>query len=116
MPVIHTHVSVHTSAEEREALKAAYGKAISILPGKSEGWLMCPFEDNMPIYFAGDDDKPAAYVEVNVFGRSPVASQTWEKLGQAIMQAIHNTLGIEEDRMYIRYTATPDWGWNGGNF
>ena len=43
MPVIHTHVSVHTSAEEREALKVAYGKAISILPGKSEGWLMCPF-------------------------------------------------------------------------
>ncbi len=30
---------------------------------------MCPFEDNMPIYFGGSDDQPAAYVEVNVFGR-----------------------------------------------
>ena len=68
MPVIHTHVSVPTTPEQREALKAAYGKAITAVPGKSEGWLMCPFEDNMPIYFGGSDDQPAAYVEVNVFG------------------------------------------------
>ena len=61
MPVIHTHVSVSTTPEQREALKAAYGKAITAVPGKSEGWLMCPFEDNMPIYFGGSDDQPAAY-------------------------------------------------------
>ena len=41
MPVIHTHVSVKTTPEQREALKAAYGKAITAVPGKSEGWLMC---------------------------------------------------------------------------
>ena len=40
MPVIHTHVSVPTTPEQREALKAAYGKAITAVPGKSEGWLM----------------------------------------------------------------------------
>ncbi|MFC2496387.1 phenylpyruvate tautomerase MIF-related protein [Scardovia wiggsiae] len=116
MPVIHTHVSVTTTPEQREALKNAYGEAISILPGKSEGWLMCPFEDGMPIYFAGDDKEPAAYVEINAFGRSPVSPDTWERLGQAVMKAVHETLGISEDRMYIRYTATADWGWNGGNF
>ena len=58
MPVIHTHVSVKTTPEQREALKAAYGKAITVVPGKSEGWLMCPFEDDMPIYFGGSDDAP----------------------------------------------------------
>ena len=40
MPVIHTHVSVSTTAEQREALKSAYGKAITAVPGKSEGWLI----------------------------------------------------------------------------
>ena len=25
-------------------------------------------------------------------------------------------LGTPADRTYIRYTATTDWGWNGGNF
>lgn len=33
MPVIHTHVSVKTTPEQREALKAAYGKAITAVPG-----------------------------------------------------------------------------------
>ena len=115
MPVIHPHVSVSTTAEQREALKSAYGKAITAVPGKSEGWLMCPFEDNMPIYFGGDDSKPAAYVEVNVFGRS-VPGSAWEKLTEQIMAALEKELGIPADRTYIRYTATTDWGWNGGNF
>lgn len=108
MPVIHTHVSVKTTPEQREALKAAYGKAITAVPGKSEGWLMCPFEDDMPIYFGGSDDAPAAYVEVNVFGRS-VPGSAWEKLTKSIMAALNSELGIPEDRTYIRYTATTDW-------
>ncbi len=70
MPVIHTDVSVKTTPEQREALKAAYGKAITAVPGKSEGWLMCPFEDDMPITSAAAMMPPPAYVEVDVFGRS----------------------------------------------
>lgn len=115
MPVIHTHVSTSLTHEQREHLKAAYGKAITAVPGKSEGWLMCPFEDNMPIYFAGDDSKPAAYVEVNVFGSS-VPKSSWEKLTETIMEALTNEAGIPKNRTYIRYTATTDWGWNGSNF
>lgn len=116
MPVIHTHVSVTTTKEQREALKAAYGKAITAVPGKSEGWLMCPFEDDMPIYFGGDDSAPAAYVEVNVLGRAPIAGSVWEQLTRSIMDALESELGVPADRTYIRYTATSDWGWNGGNF
>ena len=92
MPVIHTHVSVPTTPEQREALKAAYGKAITAVPGKSEGWLMCPFEDNMPIYFGGSDDQPAAYVEVNVFGRS-VPGSAWERVAESSMGALGSFLG-----------------------
>ena len=103
MPVIHTHVSVSTTAEQREALKSAYGKAITAVPGKSEGWLMCPFEDNMPIYFGGDDSKPAAYVEVNVFGRS-VPGSAWEKLTEQIMAAWRRNWA---SRPTARTSATP---------
>ena len=116
MPVIHTHVSVTTTKEQREALKTAYGKAIAAVPGKTESWLMCPFEDGMPIYFGGDDSQPAAYVEVNILGRGAVPGSVWESLTRQIMAALDDTLGIPADRTYIRYTATADWGWNGGNF
>lgn len=115
MPVIHTHVSTPISPEQRDRIKSAYGKAISAVPGKSEGWLMCPFEANMPIYFGGDDSKSAAYVEVNVFG-SDVPRKAWESLTTSIMNVLESELSIPKDRTYIRYTATTDWGWNGSNF
>ncbi|MCI1832939.1 MAG: phenylpyruvate tautomerase MIF-related protein [Bifidobacterium sp.] len=115
MPVIHTHVSVPTTQAQREALKTAYGRAIGAVPGKSESWLMCPFEDNMPIYFAGSDKAPAAYVEVNVFGAN-VPKSSWESLTTQIMDALNKELSIPRDRTYIRYSASGDWGWNGGNF
>ena len=103
MPVIHTHVSVPTTQEQRDTLKNLFGQAITAVPGKTENWLMCLFEDNVPMYFAGSDDTPVAYVEVNVFGTS-VPKSAWEKLG------------VPADHTYIRYTGTADWGWNGGNF
>lgn len=116
MPVIYTHVSTATTKEQRDHLKSAYGQAISILPGKSEAWLMCPFDDNMPIYFAGDDTQPVAYVEVNVFGRNPVDASTWERLSQAILAALETELSIPQNRVYVRETSTGNWGWNSGNF
>ena len=58
---------------------------------------------------------PAAYVEVNVFG-SEVPKSAWESLTKSIMQILDTELSIPQDRTYIRYTATKDWGWNGGNF
>ncbi|WP_311375614.1 phenylpyruvate tautomerase MIF-related protein [Alloscardovia omnicolens] len=116
MPVIHTHVSVETTQSQREELKSIFGKAITAIPGKFETWLMCPFEDNMPIYFGGDDSQPAAYVEVNVLGRNPIARECWESLTEQIMAALNEVLGIAKDHIYIRYTATADWGWNGSNF
>lgn len=42
MPVIHTHVSVPTTPEQREALKAAYGKAITAVPGQVRGLANVP--------------------------------------------------------------------------
>ncbi|MCH4855894.1 phenylpyruvate tautomerase MIF-related protein [Bifidobacterium pseudolongum] len=115
MPVIHTHVSVPTTQEQRDTLKNLFGQAITAVPGKTENWLMCLFEDNVPMYFGGTDDAPVAYVEVNVFGTS-VPKSAWEKLTPQIMDALQNTLDVPADRTYIRYTGTADWGWNGGNF
>jgi len=115
MPVIHTHVSVPTTPEQREALKSAYGKAITAVPGKSEGWLMCPFEDNMPIYFAGDDSAPSALVDVSAFARSEVPSEAWERFTREVTPVVARELGVDPARIYIRYGTSTDFGWNGAN-
>ncbi|MBM6774841.1 hypothetical protein [Olsenella profusa] len=116
MPVVHTHCSEPISPEAREALKAAYGRAIEVVPGKSESWLMCLFEGDVPIYFAGDDSAPAAYVEVSVFARDAVDAGVWERFTEEVTPAIARELGVDPARLYIRYGWTPDFGWNGANF
>ena len=69
MPVIHTHVSVPTTAEQRDALKTAFGQAIPAVPGKSEGWLMCLFESDVPMYFGGTNDACVAEAHARDHGR-----------------------------------------------
>jgi hypothetical protein len=40
MPYINTKLSTSLSKEKETALKEQFGKAIALIPGKSESWLM----------------------------------------------------------------------------
>ena len=40
MPFINSKVNVPLTEEVKEALKTKLGQAISLIPGKSENWLM----------------------------------------------------------------------------
>ena len=59
---------------------------------------------------------PAAYVEVNVFGPFRARFCVGEARPSRSWPRSTASSGIPEDRTYIRYTATTDWGWNDGNF
>lgn len=116
MPVIKTHASTPIPREAQTALKSVFGQAISAVPGKSEQWLMCLFDENVPIFFGGDDTEPSAFIEVSVFARSEVPASAWQKLTEQITPAVAKTLGIDPARIYIQYGSTPNFGWNGSNF
>lgn len=116
MPVIHLHASTPIPASERETLKAAFGQAIAAVPGKSEQWLMCLFNENVPIYFAGDDAEPSAFIEVSVYARGEVPASAWEQLTEQLTPVVSQTLGIDPARIYIKYGSTANFGWNGANF
>ena len=60
MPFINSRVSVQVTKEQEEALKEKLGKAISIIPGKSEQWLMIEFADGCNLYFQGNKKEPTA--------------------------------------------------------
>ena len=68
MPFIDSKVSVKASEEQKRELKERLGQAISIIPGKSESWLMVNIEDDQKMYFRGDDSEPVAFVSVNIYG------------------------------------------------
>ena len=114
MPFIDSKVSVKITEEQEKELKTRLGQAISLIPGKSESWLMTGCEDDYHLYFRGDNSEPIAYIEVRLFGGPNKAA--FQKMTEEITKIYGDVLGIAPDHMYIKYSATPDWGWNGGNF
>ncbi|MDD6340483.1 MAG: phenylpyruvate tautomerase MIF-related protein [Butyrivibrio sp.] len=114
MPFINSKVSVTISGEKEKELKCRLGEAISVIPGKSESWLMLNFEDNCHLYFKGDNAKPMAFVEVKIYGNeNPSAFST---LTGKICDIFREVLGIMPDNVYVKYEAVSNWGWNGSNF
>ncbi|MCR5740754.1 MAG: hypothetical protein K6G43_13140 [Lachnospiraceae bacterium] len=114
MPFINSKVSVKITPEQETELKTRLGKAISIVPGKSESWLMTGFEDGYHLYFRGDNSQPAAFVEVSVYGGPD--SGAFDKLTAEITKIFGDVLGIAADHIYVKYETTTEWGWNGNNF
>ena len=116
MPVIHTYASTPIPADKRDTLKAIWGQAIATVPGKSEQWLMCLFDENVPMYHAGTDDTPVAYVTVDVFSRGAVPAKVWKAMTPVICDALQTELGIDPSRIYVKYGECSNFGWNGMNF
>lgn len=114
MPMISTKTNVAISEEQELTLKSELGKAISILSGKSEQWLMLSLEDKCRLYFKGDNSKPIAYVEVKVFGKIDYSQSN--KLTAKICEILDNVLSIDASNVYIKYEEVDMWGWNGSNF
>lgn len=113
MPFIRTEVNLAIPPEKEKALACRFGQAISLLPGKSERYLMLSFRENALLYFAGTD-APAALCEVKVFG--PLSSPACSKLTAALTESLCDELGLSADRVYVAYFSTDEWGWNGSNF
>jgi len=114
VPFIHTRVNRPIDQEKEKILSQQMGKAISLLPGKSERWLMLQFEDNCHLYFKGDCAKPLAFVNVKLFGASDEAS--YEKLAAEITRILKESLAIAPEHVYVQYDEIDHWGWNGANF
>lgn len=113
MPFINVKANVPVAQDKKESIKSALGKAITAIPGKSEGWLMVGIEPEYSLWFKGSD-APAAMVEVSVFGSaSPSAYST---LTAKVTDILNSELGISPDRIYVKYFETSNWGWNGSNF
>lgn len=55
MPFINTKVNMPLDRQQQREVKERLGRAIALLPGKSEQYLMVGFEPDYPLYFQGDD-------------------------------------------------------------
>ena len=42
--------------------------------------------------------------------------KAFARMTEEITKIYGEVLGVKPDHMYIKYAASMDWGWNGGNF
>ena len=114
MPYINTKTNIEVSKEKEEVLKGKLGKAIELIPGKSEEWLMVSFEDKCPLYFRGKSNVPIAFVEVKIFGSSE--EEAYQKLTAQITKILGEELNIPANQTFIVFQESVLWGWNGTMF
>ena len=113
MPYISTKTNVTITKEKEIVIKNKLGKAIELIPGKSESWLMVAFEDEVSLYFQGESEKPIAFVEVKLFGSA--SQESYSKLTKEITNILTEELGVSPDQTYVKYEEVGCWGWNGDN-
>ena len=114
MPYIGSKVTMKITKEKEENIKTKLGKAIQLIPGKSETFLMVGFEDEYSLYFGGENMEKGAFIEVKIFGKAN--KDDYATLTAEICKIYEEELQIPQNKIYVKYEEVKDWGWNGSNF
>jgi Macrophage migration inhibitory factor (MIF). len=113
MPFVNTITNVKITAEKAEILKAKYGKAITLIPTKTEGGLMLSFVDDSNMYKAGIG-QPCAFIELRIYGTS--TKEAYNDYTVEMTKIMNEELGIEPGNVYINFMEFPIWGSGGRVF
>ena len=111
MPFIVSKLSTKLTKQQEILLKHGLGKAIALIPGKSEDYLLCEFTDNCCLWLRGEKNEPIAYITVSIFGNETHLGN--DRLFAEITRLYHEVLGIPADRIYIKYDDIAVWGVGG---
>ena len=114
MPYLRTRVNTPVNEEKTASLRRLFGEAISILPGKTERWLMVDIEENASLSLAGDGSRPLAMLEVELFGKS--TPEAYQALTARLTEICEEVLGVAPDGVYVKYAEVEHWGFAGSNF
>ena len=114
MPYIDLKTTAGITKEKEIDLKAAFGEAIALIPGKSERWLMVKLEGECKMFLAGDSAQDIAMVEIDIFGRA--SDDAYNALTDRVCTILNEELSIKKDKIYVKYREVDHWGWNGENF
>lgn len=108
MPFLDVRASCPIAPEQEEALKTQLGKAISLLPGKSEGSLMMQFTDNCRLWFGGRQEGPIVFVNAMLYGSA--TKEACKRFSDAVIPQMEQVLGAKT--VYLKFEEVANWFWN----
>ena len=107
MPFIISKVNIPINAAQEIKLKTRLGKAIELLPGLSEKYLLAGFESDCRFYLRGKNDEAIAYIEVSVFGNENHLG--YENFSAAITKIFVDVLNVPPMNIYIKFNDIAAW-------
>lgn len=113
MPFIISRVNISISKEQEKLIKSKLGKAIELVPGKSEQYLLLEFEDNCRLYLRGDSSKPIAYITASIFGNEHHLG--YEEFSKEVTKIFNEVLNIPVESIYIKFDDISSWSVAGQN-
>ena len=113
MPFIMSKVSVPVGAAQEVQLKSRLGKAIELLPGLSEKYLLAGFESNYRLYLRGNSE-PVAYIEASLFGNEQHIG--YENFSATVTKIFVDVLNIPPQNVYIKFSDIAAWSVGGMYF
>ncbi len=111
MPFINTITSTTISRKQETILKDALGKAIELIPGKTEKGLMLAFTPETKMTIRGENTEPIAYIEVSLFGEQP--REIIDIFNRELTNIFSEVLAVETKNIYITFHFVSEWGCGG---
>lgn len=110
MPFINVKTNAKLNEAQKLAVENALSDAISLIPGKSDRYLMLAVEDGLSMMFHRDAQTPAAMVEVKIFGSA--SKSAYEKLTAAICDILSREAGVDGSGCYVKFEEVSLWGYD----
>ena len=115
MPFINTKTNISLSRKQKELAKTALADCVAAFNPDWTKVLMCNFEDNCSLSFAGDSIQPAAVTEIHLLegAMKTIPAPALEKVAKAVTEVVSKTFVIDTDHIVVFYAASPKWMYNG---
>ena len=111
MPFLMAKINVPINSEQEIALKSRLGKAIELIPGLSEKYLLAGIE-NCKMYLRGNNE-PVAFIEVSIFNNENHIG--YEEFPAEVTKIFVDVLNMSPLNVYIKFCDINAWS-VGGNF
>jgi len=111
MPMINLQVSFSLNPDEKNTVAKELGQLISLMPRRSEKYLMVSINDQNTFYLAGENLNRAAFMDLRLLGRESTEGQ--EAFVTAAQAALSRLLDIPIGNIYTNILEMPHWGARG---
>lgn len=105
MPQIEFSTGRKLSKEQKENIVKAFGKIITVLPGKTEPDLMLDIEDDKELYLGGKRTD-GAYINMKMYLNTPMEDK--KNFTEAVFVELEK-LGFSKDTIYMTITGMDHW-------